>query len=106
MRISDWSSDVCSSDLVKAKLTQKAIELKIQNLDIGKIIPDPMQPRKTFNETSLKELSESIKKHGVLQPITVRKSGSDYVIVMGRSEERRVGKECVSTCRSRWSPYH
>src|SRR3546814_53015 len=32
--------------------------------------------------------------------------GLTYVIVAGRSEERRVGKECVSTCRSRWSPYH
>ena len=71
---------------VKEKLTQKAIELKIQNLDIGKVIPDPMQPRKTFNEASLKELSLSIEKHGVLQPITVRKSGSEYCIVMG---ERR-----------------
>src|SRR3546814_11525784 len=30
----------------------------------------------------------------------------NYRVVLGRSEERRVGKECVSTCRSRWSPYH
>ena len=73
---------------VKEKLTQKAIELKVQSLHIGKVIPDPMQPRKTFNETSLKELSESIKKHGVLQPIAVRKSGSDYVIVMGERRYR------------------
>ena len=73
---------------VKEKLTQKAVELKIQNLNIEKVIPDPMQPRKTFKETSLKELSESIKKHGVLQPITVRKSGSDYVIVMGERRYR------------------
>jgi ParB family chromosome partitioning protein len=73
---------------VKEKLTQKAIELKAQSLHIGKVIPDPMQPRKTFNETSLKELSESIKKYGVLQPIAVRKSGSDYVIVMGERRYR------------------
>ena len=71
---------------VKEKLTQRAIGLQIQNLSIGKVIPDPMQPRKTFNEALLKQLSESIKKHGVLQPITVRKSGKEYVIVMG---ERR-----------------
>jgi ParB family chromosome partitioning protein len=73
---------------VKEKLTKKAIELKIQNLNIEKVIPDPMQPRKTFNETLLKELSESIKKHGVLQPITVRKSGSEYAIVMGERRYR------------------
>lgn len=71
---------------VKERLTQKAIGLQIQNLSIDKVIPDPMQPRKTFNEALLKQLSESIKKHGVLQPITVRKSGKEYVIVMG---ERR-----------------
>jgi ParB family chromosome partitioning protein len=73
---------------VKEKLTQKAFELKIQNLNIEKIFPDSMQPRKTFNETLLKELSESIKKHGVLQPITVRKSGSEYTIVMGERRYR------------------
>jgi len=71
---------------VKEKLTQRAIGLQIQNLSIEKVIPDPMQPRKTFNEALLQQLSESIKKHGVLQPITVRKSGKEYIIVMG---ERR-----------------
>jgi ParB family chromosome partitioning protein len=71
---------------VKEKLTQRAIGLQIQNLSIDKVIPDPMQPRKTFNEALLKQLSESIKKHDVLQPITVRKSGKEYIIVMG---ERR-----------------
>jgi ParB family chromosome partitioning protein len=73
---------------VKEKLTQKTMELKVKNLDIGQIIPDPRQPRKTFNETSLKELSESIQKHGVLQPITVRKSENNYMIVMGERRYR------------------
>ncbi|MEM6516194.1 MAG: ParB/RepB/Spo0J family partition protein, partial [Bacteroidota bacterium] len=71
---------------VKERLTQKAIGLQFQNLSIDKVIPDPMQPRKTFNEALLQQLSESVKKHGVLQPITVRKSGKEYIIVMG---ERR-----------------
>jgi ParB family chromosome partitioning protein len=44
---------------VKEKLTQKAIGLQIQNLSIERIIPDPMQPRKTFNEMLLQQLSES-----------------------------------------------
>jgi len=69
---------------VKEKLIQKAIELKIQNLNIEKVIPDSMQPRKTFNEALPKELSVSVEKHGVLQPITVWKSGSGYTIVMGK----------------------
>ena len=48
--------------------------LQIENLPIGKIKPDPKQPRKTFDEKQLQQLSDSIKEFGVLQPITVRKS--------------------------------
>ena len=73
---------------VKEKLTQKAIGLQIENLSIAKVIPDLMQPRKTFNEAHLQQLSESIKKHGVLQPITVRKSGNEFIIVMGERRYR------------------
>ncbi|MWW26028.1 ParB/RepB/Spo0J family partition protein [Algibacter lectus] len=73
---------------VKKKLTQSAIGLQVQELGVGRIIPDPMQPRKTFNEEALRQLSESIEEHGVLQPITVRKSGKDYVIVMGERRYR------------------
>src|SRR3546814_12212939 len=73
MRISDWSSDVCSSDLA-----------------LGDIV-------------------------GVdVEQAAKRQVGKDEALVGAelrhrrrqRSEERRVGQECVSTCRSRWSPYH
>ncbi len=74
--------------VVKEKLTQSAIGLQIQNLNIEKIIPDPRQPKKTFNEVLLKELSESIEKHLVLQPITVRKLKNEYIIVMGERRYR------------------
>src|SRR3546814_973239 len=67
MRISDWSSDVCSSDL------QEARQIRRNLLD-----------------------------H--MPGMHRRMGGQDAQLV--RSEERRVGKECVSTCRSRWSPYH
>lgn len=73
---------------VKKKLTQSAIGLQVQDLAIERIITDAMQPRKYFNEDALKQLSESIEEHGVLQPITVRKSGKDYVIVMGERRYR------------------
>src|SRR3546814_11705906 len=72
MRISDWSSDVCSSDLSEKPM---ALSRRTQS------------PRASGNRSSAAELA---REH--LKP--------------GRSEERRVGKECVSTCRSRWSPYH
>src|SRR3546814_8633295 len=77
MRISDWSSDVCSSDLLEEKLASlRAMGIKfVNNTRVGR-------------DVSLQELHE--------------RDGFDVV----RSEERRVGKECVSTCRSRWSPYH
>ncbi|QFZ54800.1 ParB/RepB/Spo0J family partition protein [Oceanihabitans sp. IOP_32] len=67
---------------------KKVQALKIENLPIAKVKPDPMQPRKTFDEKLLEQLSESIEKHGVLQPITVRKSKKDYIIVMGERRYR------------------
>src|SRR3546814_7989441 len=70
MRISDWSSDVCSSDL----------------LSNG-------SPRAWRNEWN-----------PITPSPTERSRAAEYAA--RRSEERRVGKECVSTCRSRWSPYH
>src|SRR3546814_16513225 len=77
MRISDWSSDVCSSDLS---------------------LPLPAPPmRWTMMAAS------------VTTPATIRTpitTTSTFRNRTDRSEERRVGKECVSTCRSRWSPYH
>ena len=73
---------------VKKKMNQGVIGLQVQELPIGRIIPDPMQPRKTFNEEAMKQLAESIEEHGVLQPITVRKSGKDYIIVMGERRYR------------------
>ncbi|MFB4213780.1 ParB/RepB/Spo0J family partition protein [Shouchella sp. JSM 1781072] len=63
--------------------TQEQVTL----ISVSEVRPNPYQPRKTFSEESLKELSDSIKEHGILQPITVRKSIKDYEIVMG---ERRV----------------
>ena len=65
---------------------KKVPALQIENIPIGKIKPDPKQPRKTFDEKQLQQLSDSVKEFGVLQPITVRKSGKDFIIVMG---ERR-----------------
>jgi ParB family chromosome partitioning protein len=60
--------------------------VNIKNLKLSQITADPSQPRKTFNEESLNELAGSIKKHGVIQPITVQPLEKAYIIVMG---ERR-----------------
>src|SRR3546814_18812415 len=82
MRISDWSSDVCSSDLVEA-VGPEGLE------------GQPLLSYQIFVRDARDEL-ESEQFPGWMQPINQ----------FYRSEERRVGKECVSTCRSRWSPYH
>src|SRR3546814_3036192 len=74
MRISDWSSDVCSSDL-----------------PIARQIGHRAGPLLTLTRRHGCHLH----RHSLLRPL-----------LLDRSEERRVGKECVSTCRSRWSPYH
>src|SRR3546814_3996930 len=77
MRISDWSSDVCSSDL---ELTQL----------------------ETLSNHAKKQPSEALKMNGSSAKLWKSKRRPPGP----RSEESRVGKECVSTCRSRWSPYH
>src|SRR3546814_8578059 len=100
MRISDWRSDVCSSDLHRParlgpharrdrrQLEPGVLEELLQALDLLATSPDlglavagqlPQTPNIRWRH----------------------KARTDH-----RSEERRVGKECVSTCRSRWSPYH
>src|SRR3546814_11625384 len=80
MRISDWSSDVCSSDLV----------------------PDSHgSPDEPWLLYSTRQRAAFL---GVL--FLVGASNNIDRNILGRSEERRVGKECVSPCRSRWSPYH
>ena len=77
---------------------KKSEVLQIQNLPLGKIKPDLEQPRKTFNDDALQQLSESIEKHGVLQPITVRQLNGHYIIVMGERRYRAsklAGKKTV-----------
>src|SRR3546814_7636651 len=80
MRISDWSSDVCSSDL------------------------------ELFAQRPFVEGEADVEGAGQRRLQRLQGRGGEALrrqrLVVDRSEERRVGKECVSTCRSRWSPYH
>src|SRR3546814_9652603 len=101
MRISDWSSDVCSSDL----------------LDISSVEPSLAGPKRPQDRVLLSgvsagynnELADGYKK-GAEAAKRVPVAGESFDIGHGdvviaaitRSEESRVGKECVSTCRSRW----
>jgi ParB family chromosome partitioning protein len=55
-------------------------------VDVNQIVPNPHQPRHTFEESKLEELSNSIKQHGIIQPLVVSKNGSQYELIAG---ERR-----------------
>src|SRR3546814_10752554 len=79
MRISDWSSDVCSSDLTKTDAVA-TIKYKVDG-------------------TPSKEVGR------FKNPLGYQVESYRADVEVPRSEERRVGKECVSTCRSRWSTY-
>ncbi len=61
---------------------------EVIQLDISKIVPNKFQPRNIFNDDKISELSESIKEHGVIQPIVVRKSGEIYEIIAGERRYR------------------
>lgn len=63
-------------------------EAQIEEIKLTEIRPNPYQPRKTFEEEALRELSESIETHGVIQPISLRKSIKGYEIVVGERRYR------------------
>src|SRR3546814_18507567 len=95
MRISDWSSDVCSSDLEEVE----------QSLHVGVVVL--LRHRTDARPRALLDVEQQARPAEALV-------GAELAVGAGaqreraqeqvRSEERRVGKECVSTCRSRWSP--
>src|SRR3546814_16729712 len=102
MRISDWSSDVCSSDLLGELAHEIDIDTHVIVFAIGHLDPFPCQAR-LLSESRRRFKRERVRHRA--EP-GHRSPGGAADIAAVRSEERRVGKECVSTCRSRWSPYH
>src|SRR3546814_12422519 len=107
MRISDWSSDVCSSDLPfeihirtptlnLARIHTSGIDTQVDwrvNLEMLGIGGNPGSLNVNVNVSWLDKYE-------------IASLPGTPMLDYSRSEERRVGKECVSTCRSRWSPYH
>ena len=66
---------------------------QVQEIFVEDIIPNRFQPRLTFDEKALQELSDSIKAHGVIQPLVLRKVGNKYEIIAG---ERRYKASCMA----------
>src|SRR3546814_2243822 len=100
MRISDWSSDVCSSDLIAERSQKLVADFLARQKEAGGNANslDPLNIGAAFMEMTQRMMADPAK---LVQAQMIL--WQDY---MRRSEERRVGKECVSTCRTRWSPYH
>src|SRR3546814_13270184 len=111
MRISDWSSDVCSSDLEAEAIT----EAEVREVDGIVEIPGAaaflarLPAERWAVVTSAPRALAYVRIAAAGLPMPPLVIGAEDVAKgkpAPRSEERRVGKECVSTCRSRWSPYH
>src|SRR3546814_17644550 len=97
MRIGDWSSDVCSSDLIFLfDPVERLRALDILEPEIGIVVLRRGGCDGGYGTAEGKR-GEAGADHSIISP------GVWWAL---RSEERRVGKECVSTCRARWSPYH
>src|SRR3546814_14682532 len=103
MRISDWSSDVCSSDL----------RILLDRVEHLHLISPPTGPGGDADIFLRQQRRDLVRLVGVVKGADLEAEFardidhvSHFVGAVARSEERRVGNECVSTCRSRWSPYH
>src|SRR3546814_15516029 len=124
MRISDWSSDVCSSDLLAVFPQHREFAPDhLQPFVLGKQALHVGNARPAIGAGVIKELDEDDIAVSGACPCAFERSfdrlavGGDHIAHLAvlkaldrlgydRSEERRVGNECVSTCRCRWRPYH
>src|SRR3546814_12090608 len=99
MRISDWSSDVCSSDLPALDAMDQDERLRVVT---------PWEEVNREMHVACRLLDEICRRWTTVQAAVIAGTleGKTQTAIATRSEERRVGKECVSTCRSRGSPHH
>src|SRR3546814_15951324 len=102
MRISDWSSDVCSSDLGLLSAYKSNANNQLRTASAYFLASGLFA---TFQE----KIATSLVLQKIAEKTNTDPEDLTKATILGlynRSEERRVGTECVSTCRSRWSPYH
>src|SRR3546814_11655208 len=100
MRISDWRSDVCSSDLVGRAGGTEALKAALRHVDESMISHGTVDAfrRLTYTRQDNDADTNAFKR--------LMNYFISYDFRSGRSEERRVGKECFRTWRYRWSPYN
>src|SRR3546814_11530869 len=109
MRISDWSSDVCSSDLLMevGRLAIIGDRKQLNPIDAGKSF-SLMQARAIQDQLPVSEVNINMRQKTEEMRLVadLADAGNVRGAIAIRSEESRVGKECVSKCRSRWTRYH
>src|SRR3546814_13662533 len=123
MRISDWSSDVCSSDLGKdvrvgvfarGAKAEEALAAGAEVVGAEDLLEIVQGGKIDFDRCIatpdmmglVGRLGKVLGPKGLMPNPKLGTVTPNVAAAVKRSEERRVGKECVSTCRSRWSPYH
>src|SRR3546814_13083898 len=109
MRISDWSSDVCSSDLRSLLALHPRLRLLVAHGRSDLVTPYGISRYLLDHLPAGADRAQlEIYKGGHMFYFDpdARAAFTEAAAAFYRSEERRVGHECVSTCRSRWSPYH
>src|SRR3546814_12605462 len=102
MRISDWSSDVCSSDLDGSK-SRAGRHLRKSDASLFRARSGSFEPAVAF---AGRQGPQQDQQEGRSAPDVWMFPDFLALVASSRSEERRVGTECVITCRSRWSPHH
>ncbi len=81
-------SALIPDDMLSEALAVGSATDTVENIEITRLAPDPQQPRKHFDEAALAELAQSIKAHGIVQPLIVAKNGSNYIIIAGERRYR------------------
>jgi ParB family chromosome partitioning protein len=90
-RLFDEAQAVDLAPGIVSLIESKATHAQIREIPVNKILPNPAQPRLSYEEASLTELADSIREHGVLQPILVRPVGSQYELIAGERRWRASG---------------
>src|SRR3546814_17643574 len=104
MRISDWSSDVCSSDLLLATSRARRAGSGVTSQGSPLLVDETTAAEIELGAQDILA-GGAARAYGRQQEAALSRSRARSARAGGRSAERRAGTECVSTCRSRWSPY-
>lgn len=81
-------SALIPDDMLSEALAVGSAADQVENIPVKKLMPDPTQPRKHFDDEALAGMAASIKQHGIVQPLIVAKNGSDYIIIAGERRYR------------------